>query len=34
VCIRCEDACHCNEGFVRDVQGGTCIPLEKCAMYK
>jgi hypothetical protein len=33
-CIQCLNGCYCNEGFVRDVQGGTCIPLEKCAMYK
>lgn len=30
VCVRCEDGCHCNEGFVRDVEGGTCIPADKC----
>jgi hypothetical protein len=29
-CIRCADACHCKEGFVRDVAGGECIPKDLC----
>lgn len=30
VCIQCLDGCYCNEGYVRDVEGGTCIKANQC----
>lgn len=29
-CIRCTEDCYCNDGYVRDVEGGTCIKANAC----
>lgn len=30
ICKRCLDGCYCDEGFVRDVEGGSCIESSQC----
>lgn len=29
-CVRCEDGCHCAEGYIRAFNGGQCIPAKSC----